>query len=193
MILRPLCDIFRQTEEFNTLRKALADRSGDDAPVLIEGIAPASFPLIAATVFNDEPRQTIVVAENYQKMHEMHLDLSSLVDESQLYVFPPWETLPYEFVSAPETTERERITALYRIIRGETGAGGHHGGVPYKKDAPQGILREEGRPPGSGGRVSLRRRRRDAGGIRLLAGEAGRIVRAFCGQGGHHRHLPALA
>jgi transcription-repair coupling factor (superfamily II helicase) len=119
MTLTPLCDIFRGTEEFDTLRKALAGGDGGDAPALIEGISPASFPLITAAVFNDEPRQTIVVAENYQKMHDMHLDLSALVDENMLYVFPPWETLPYEFVSAPEKTERERITALYRIIKGE--------------------------------------------------------------------------
>ncbi len=118
MILRPLCDIFRQTEEFAALRTALKDRGADDAPVLIEGIAPSSFPLIAASAFNDDPRQTIVIAENYQKMHDMHLDLSALVDERLLNLFPPWETLPYEFVSPPETTERERITALYRIIRG---------------------------------------------------------------------------
>ena len=70
-------------------------------------------------MFNDAPRQTVVVAENYQKMHELHLDLSSMVDEGLLFSFPPWETLPYEFISPPETTERERITALYRLIRNE--------------------------------------------------------------------------
>lgn len=117
MILTPVCDIFRQSEEFNALRTILAE--GTDRPVLIEGISPASFPLIAAAVFNDAPGMTLVVAENYQKMHELHLDLSSMVDEGLLFAFPPWETMPYEYISPPEQTERERITALYRLIRNE--------------------------------------------------------------------------
>jgi len=121
MILKPLCDIFRDSDEFSELRNALYDRDsgGDGNGLLVEGISPASFPLIAASVFHETPRQVIVVAENYQKMHEAHLDLSAMVDENLLFLFPPWETLPYEFVSAPEATERERITALYRLIRGE--------------------------------------------------------------------------
>src|SRR4030042_541023 len=120
MILKPLCDIFRQSDEFRSLREKLSERdSGSGGTILIEGIAPASFPMIAATIFGDSPRQTLVVTENYQKMHETYRDLSSMVEENLLFVFPPWETLPYEFVSPPETTERERITALYRLIRGE--------------------------------------------------------------------------
>ncbi len=121
MILKPLCDIFRQSGEFAELRNALEerDRGGSGDGLQVEGISPASFPLITASVFHETPRQVIVVAENYQKMHETHLDLSAMVDEGHLFLFPPWETLPYEFVSPPETTERERITALYRLIRGE--------------------------------------------------------------------------
>ena len=121
MILKPVSDIFRQSDEFRALRKAMEDRDsgGGETTILIEGISPASFPLIAASVFNDSPHQAIVVTESYQKMHETHLDLSAMVDENLLFLFPPWETLPYEFVSPTEKTERERITALYRLIKGE--------------------------------------------------------------------------
>jgi transcription-repair coupling factor (superfamily II helicase) len=95
------------------------ERAGGGDAILIEGISPASFPLIAASIFNDSQRQTVVVAESYQKMHEAHLDLSAMVDDNLLFMFPPWETLPYEYVSPTEKTERERITALYRLIKGE--------------------------------------------------------------------------
>ncbi|MBP6990416.1 MAG: transcription-repair coupling factor [Spirochaetes bacterium] len=117
MILAPVCDIFRQSDEFNSLRPFLT--GGPERPALVEGISPASFPLVTAAVFNDAPGLTVVVAENYQKMHELHVDLSSMVDEGLLFAFPPWETMPYEFISPPEATERERITALYRLIRNE--------------------------------------------------------------------------
>ncbi|MBN2158675.1 MAG: transcription-repair coupling factor [Spirochaetes bacterium] len=117
MTLKPLCDIFRESDEFHSLKEAL-DNAGE-RPVMVEGIASSSFPVIAASLFNDSPCQTIVVTENYQKMHTMHLDLSAMVDESLLFVFPPWETIPYEFVSPTEITERERITALYRLLRGD--------------------------------------------------------------------------
>lgn len=121
MILKPVSDIFRHSEEFRALLSALEvrDSSGEGDTILIEGISPASFPLIAASIFNDSQRQTIVVAETYQKMHETHLDLSAMVDENLLFLFPPWETLPYEYISPTEKTERDRITTLYRFIKGE--------------------------------------------------------------------------
>lgn len=52
-------------------------------------------------------------------MQELYLDLSCLIPEKDLLLLPPWETLPYEFVSAPESVERNRITSLYRLMTGD--------------------------------------------------------------------------
>ncbi len=116
MILKPIIDKYRESEEFRPLPGLLSSGPGG---ALIEGITPASFPMICAALFHDAPGQMIVVTEHFQEMNETYLDLSAMVDESVLFLFPPWETLPYEFVSPPEKTERDRITALYRIMRGE--------------------------------------------------------------------------
>ena len=51
-------------------------------------------------------------------MQELYLDLTCFTDPDLVFTLPPWDTLPYEFVSPPENIERERITAIYRMIRG---------------------------------------------------------------------------
>src|SRR5208337_2153121 len=120
MILKPVSDIYRQSEEFLAYKAARANSAAGGAePILIEGISRSSFPLISASIFNDLPAQTLVITDNYQKMYDMHLDIASFVDPDLLFLFPPWETLPYEFLSPPEKTERERITALYKLMKGE--------------------------------------------------------------------------
>src|SRR3990172_3471190 len=120
MILKPVSDIFRRSEEFLAFEQERSKKTaGVSGTILIEGISPASFPLISASIFNASPVQTVIITENYQKMYDLHLNLAAFVDPGLLFVFPPWETLPYEFVSPPEKTERERLTALYRLLSGE--------------------------------------------------------------------------
>ena len=120
MILKPVSDIFSQSEEFLAFKMAQAERAGGGSDaILIEGISPSSFPLVSASIFNEFPGQTVIITENYQKMYDMHMDIASFVDPGFLFLFPPWETLPYEFLSPPEKTERDRISTLYRLIKGE--------------------------------------------------------------------------
>ncbi|TAL29773.1 MAG: transcription-repair coupling factor [Spirochaetes bacterium] len=115
MLLKPLTDSFIRSAEFATLRDGLGRR------LAVEGIAPSSFPFIAASVFNDDPRQTLVIVKNRQAMLDAVTDLCCWTDHSRVFALPAWETLPYEFVSPPENIERERITSLYRLIGGEPG------------------------------------------------------------------------
>ncbi|PKL37689.1 MAG: transcription-repair coupling factor [Spirochaetae bacterium HGW-Spirochaetae-1] len=112
MILKPLSDKFIHSEEFRSMNISAA-------PFSIEGIAPSSYPLIIASLFHSVPGQYLVVADTTQKMHDLFLDLGCFIPEQSLYQLPPWETLPYEFVSPPEKVERDRITALYRMIGGK--------------------------------------------------------------------------
>ncbi|MBN2080546.1 MAG: transcription-repair coupling factor [Spirochaetes bacterium] len=141
MILKPIIEYYRQSGEFRSLPDILASRPGG---ALIEGVTPASFPLIAASLFHEKPGQMIVVTEQYQKMTEAYLDLSAMVDENVLFTFPPWETLPYEFVSPPEKTERERITALYRLMRGEPALVVTTVESLVRKIPPRGFLEQKG-------------------------------------------------
>ncbi|TFH42381.1 MAG: hypothetical protein E4G96_03590, partial [Chrysiogenales bacterium] len=89
MILKPIIDKYRESEEFRPLPGLLSSGPGG---ALIEGITPASFPMICAALFHDAPGQMIVVTEHFQEMNETYLDLSAMVDESVLFLFPPWET-----------------------------------------------------------------------------------------------------
>jgi len=112
MQLASITERFIRSAEFGTLR----ERGGD--ALSIEGVAPSSFPFIIASVFASDPRPTLVVVKNSQRLQEILTDLSCFLDGRFLHSLAPWETLPYEFVSAPEHVERERVAALYRIIGG---------------------------------------------------------------------------
>ena len=114
MLLKCVADEFRKTGEFSEFLQR------KDSKVSIEGIAPSSFALIIASIFNQEPRQTLVITKNYQKMQELYLDLTCFTDPQSVCLFPSWETMPYEYVSPSEKIEKERITSLYRIIKGES-------------------------------------------------------------------------
>ena len=111
MILKSVTDRFRDSEEFRLLGPAPASAA-------VEGIAASSFPVITGAAYHRSPGQYLVITETPQKMHDLYLDLSCVIPEEELYMLPPWETLPYEFVSAPDKIERERITSLYRILSG---------------------------------------------------------------------------
>jgi transcription-repair coupling factor (superfamily II helicase) len=110
MILKTISDIFAASDEFREIEKYNLQ------PAAIEGISPGAFPLIISSFFNSRMGQTLVVVETIQQLNDLYLDLSCYVDDTYLYKFPSWETIPYEFMSPSETTERDRITALYRII-----------------------------------------------------------------------------
>ncbi len=101
-------------------------RSGDFADIMalaackihIEGISPSAFPLITAALYSHDQRQTVVVTRNARAMQDLASDLGCFIDPRQVVTLTPWETLPYEFVSPPEKIERERVTALYRLLGG---------------------------------------------------------------------------
>ena len=102
--------------------------------------------------------------------------------------------MPYEFVSPPESTERERITALYRLHQERAGARGDHGGIARPEDTGPGLLRAQGRPswrraPTTRSTTLSRCCRRTA----TRAKKRVELVRPLRGEGRHHRHLPALA
>ncbi len=110
MILKTISDLFSASDEFKGIEKH------PHHPAAIEGISPGAFPLIISSFFNRHMGQTLVVVETIQQLNDIYLDLSCYVDDSYLFKFPSWETIPYEFMSPSETTERDRITAIYRII-----------------------------------------------------------------------------
>lgn len=112
MILNSICQQIISSDEFSRIRNEITN------PLSVEGISPASFPVIISSVFLSRQRQMLVVTESIHKLNELYLDLTCFVDENFLFRFPSWETLPYEFMSPSESIERDRITSIYRIISG---------------------------------------------------------------------------
>lgn len=113
MILQQVCSQIISSDEFAPVKQA------GSSPMSIEGVSPSSFPLLIASVFLSRKKPLLVVTEGIAKMQELALDLSCFIDDSLIFRFPSWETMPYEFMSPPESVERERITSIYRIMSGE--------------------------------------------------------------------------
>lgn len=112
MILKEICSKIISSDEFKDLNLKNPEAQS------VEGISPASFPLIISSIFHAHNNQTFIITENIQQMNDLYLDLTCFIDEQYLYKFPPWETLPYEFMSPPESVERDRIKSIYKIISG---------------------------------------------------------------------------
>ena len=107
MVLNPLSVIFEKSELTPLLQEIK-----QKANISIEGITASSFSLIISSVFQRSSEQVLVITKNSQSMQELYLDLSSFIDSETLNTLPPWETLPYEFVSPSESVERERISTI---------------------------------------------------------------------------------
>ncbi|MFH0977339.1 MAG: transcription-repair coupling factor [Spirochaetota bacterium] len=115
MILNQVTHIFEKSKEAAELFR---DIKGGKK-ISVEGITESSFSLIISAVYDRHPEQMLVVAKNPQTMQEVYLDLSCFIDPDKVVMLPPWETLPYEFVSPSERVERERIAAIYKILKGD--------------------------------------------------------------------------
>ncbi|MBN1533283.1 MAG: hypothetical protein JXA20_11515, partial [Spirochaetes bacterium] len=113
MVLRHVAEEYAGSGEFREIQKRLSERPS----VSVEGIAPSSFPLIVASLFLASRSPVLVVTDTGQTMQEFVTDLGCLLDDQCISPLPPWETLPYEFVSPPEIIERDRVAALYRIMQ----------------------------------------------------------------------------
>ncbi len=112
MILQEICRRIISSNEFKDLDLKKFEAQS------VEGISPASYPLIISSLFSAQNNQTFIITENIQQMNDLYLDLTCFIDEQYLYKFPQWETLPYEFMSPPESIERDRIKSIYKIISG---------------------------------------------------------------------------
>jgi len=112
MIFKNICSRILESQEFKSLKLESGDRQA------IEGISPASFPIIISSLFYAKNKQIFVITENTQGMNDLYLDLMCFVNEQQIYKFPTWEIIPYEFMSISDSVERDRIQSIYKIISG---------------------------------------------------------------------------
>ncbi|HOV08234.1 MAG: Transcription-repair-coupling factor [Spirochaetes bacterium ADurb.Bin218] len=113
MILKELIDRIKNSSHFSKMIEELYNSFS------IEGVSRESFPFFISLFFYSRGDQILVVTENQEKLNNLYNDLTVFVDEKYLFKFPSWEILPYEFVYPLEQIERERITAIYRILSGD--------------------------------------------------------------------------
>ncbi|MBN1500215.1 MAG: transcription-repair coupling factor, partial [Spirochaetes bacterium] len=113
MILENFLNLFRQSADF----KDILTYHTEHKPLTVEGISPSSFSLISAALYLEVKQQILVICKNNTAVAETAMDLSLYIPEECICQFPSMDTLPYEFVSPAEKIERERINAIYRILK----------------------------------------------------------------------------
>ena len=113
MLLKQIITEINKSDEFRGLKLS------DNGSASIEGVSPASFPFLISAIFNSAQEQILVITHSSEHLNDLYTDLTCFIDEQYLFRFPSWETIPYEFMTPTEQSERDRITALYRIISGE--------------------------------------------------------------------------
>ncbi len=97
--------------------KEIAQYLKNTEPMTVEGISPSSFTLISAALFLKTKKQIIVICRNNAAITETAMDLTLFIPEECICQFPSMDTLPYEFISPTDKIERERINAIYSIIK----------------------------------------------------------------------------
>lgn len=112
MLLNTIADQFQNNNIFKICK---------DSNTYIEGISPSSFSLIIASEFIKDPTKTIVICSNNTQLNEIYSDLSAFLDSRNIFKFPAYETLPYEYVSPTETIERDRVSAINIILKDDPG------------------------------------------------------------------------
>ncbi len=115
MILYPISNVFKDSDEAAQIYKNITEREN----ISIEGITASSFSLIISAVYGNNPDQILVLTKNSHAMQDLYLDISCYLEPEKILMLPPWETLPYEFVSPSEKVERDRVEAIYRILKNE--------------------------------------------------------------------------
>lgn len=113
MLLKQIITDINASREFRELNLSV------NTPMSVEGVSPASFPFLISAIFNTALKQILVVTDNTEHLNDLYADLTCFIDDQYLFRFPSWDTIPYEFMTPSEHSERERITSLYRIISGE--------------------------------------------------------------------------
>src|SRR5699024_2467159 len=88
---------------------------------LITGLAGSGRTLFLASLLKEQPRQILIVAQNLFHANQMMEDLTGIVSEEQLHLFPADEAIHAEMAFASPETRAERIATLTFLMSGKPG------------------------------------------------------------------------
>lgn len=99
----------------------IIQRIGHKETQLITGMAGSARTLLLAAMVEKTPRPIVVVSQNLFQANQLLEDLTDLVPDDQLYLFPVDEVIHAEMaVSSPEA-QAERVEALGYLLSGKPG------------------------------------------------------------------------
>src|SRR5690606_29036215 len=87
--------------------------------VRIGHLPGASIALAAAEAAARHPGPVLIVAPTAALADRLEREIAFFAGGEAAQRFPDYETLPYEPISPPQALLAERLTALYRLARGE--------------------------------------------------------------------------
>ena len=116
MPLTQLLDTVTSTPSFLQVSNRL--REGDRT-FFVAGLAGSSLPLLVAHMHRIDQYPILVVVDRTETAEHVRDDLSSLLDETEVFLFPDWEVLPYDHLSPDNEVIGLRLQALDALRRRE--------------------------------------------------------------------------
>ncbi len=115
MLLKRIALNYAQTSEFADTCKAIKNSSDR---ISIEGIAPSSFCLVAASYFFNIEKPLVILTAG-SRLQEIVADMAAFVGAKNVLSLPAYDTVPYEYTSTTDRIEKERINCLYSLLKKE--------------------------------------------------------------------------
>jgi len=104
-----------RADQEDLLRKIRTANGG-----VLTSLHGSSLSLIAALLQRDRPAQTLVVAPKLDDAEDLAQDLSTLLPETPVRLFPEFEILPYEKRSPYKGITGQQVEVLHHLLSGES-------------------------------------------------------------------------
>jgi len=107
--------IVEQTPDFQTISAGISPRSRQ----LITGLNGSARTVYLSTLFHQLTHPLLVVTDNLFHASQLVDDLSGLLDENQVYLFPAEEMMASEIATSSPEYRAQRVQALNALLRDE--------------------------------------------------------------------------
>ena len=111
----PLNSILKLAKKSFNFQKAKATIKSEEKIVFLSGLSGSGKALFLAYLFGELNRPILVLTSDPEESIRIAEDLSSLLVKEEVFHFPAWGTLPYDFVFPSSEAIGARLLALYHL------------------------------------------------------------------------------
>ena len=105
-------------DNLTPVNEILARLNRGEKTIGITGLKGSAAALIISNLKRALPRPFVVITPQLNAAEDLYRDLEFFLDpgEKDLFLFPPWESNPFEPFSSPPSTTAQRVEVLYSLL-----------------------------------------------------------------------------